>query len=91
MPTNRPTRRRFLTTATAGAVTLGALELAPPSTAQPPEPESGAQRLPLEKLKEWESWKYGMFIHYGMSTYVENELPDGKAPASTYAPTALDV
>jgi alpha-L-fucosidase len=32
-----------------------------------------------------------MFIHFGMSTYVQNELPDGKAPAAAYAPDRLDV
>jgi len=51
----------------------------------------GSQRLSLERLKQWESLGYGMFIHFGMSTYVDNELPDGKAPAETYAPDRLDV
>ena len=32
-----------------------------------------------------------MFIHFGMSTYLQSELPDGKAPAATYAPDRLDV
>ncbi len=51
----------------------------------------GAQRLSLEQLRAWESWRYGMFIHFGMSTFVQNELPDGKAPPATYAPDRLDV
>jgi alpha-L-fucosidase len=51
----------------------------------------GSQRLSLEKLRAWEKLGYGMFIHYGMSTFVGNELPDGKAPAATYAPDKLDV
>ena len=54
-------------------------------------PEAGAQRLSLAKLHAWESLGYGMFIHFGMSTFVENELPDGKAPASVYAPDRLNV
>lgn len=33
---------------------------------------------------------YGMFIHFGMNTFLEQEWSDGTAPASTYAPTALD-
>jgi len=53
--------------------------------------EKGSQRLSLKQLQVWEALGYGMFIHYGMSTYVENELPDGKAPPSTYAPDKLDV
>lgn len=30
--------------------------------------------------------KYGMFLHYGMNTYLEVEWSDGKTPAGTYAP-----
>jgi alpha-L-fucosidase len=33
--------------------------------------DRGAQRLRLEQLQEWEALKYGMFIHYGMSTYTQ--------------------
>lgn len=90
MQHNRPARRQFLKTAGASAALLGS---GPFSAALAAESnvDSGAQRLSPEKLRQWESWQYGMFIHYGMSTYVENELPDGNAPASTYAPTALDV
>lgn len=47
------------------------------------EADSGkqfAQRLSVEKLKEWQDLKYGMFIHYGMSTFLEEDLPDGNAP-----------
>jgi len=32
-----------------------------------------------------------MFIHFGMSTFLGQELPDGRAPAATYAPDRLDV
>ena len=53
--------------------------------------EAGAQRLSLAKLKDWERLGYGMFIHFGMSTFVGNELPDGKQPAATYNPEKLDV
>jgi alpha-L-fucosidase len=53
--------------------------------------ERGAQRLSLAKLQAWEALGYGMFIHFGMSTYVGDELPDGKAPAFTYNPDELDV
>lgn len=53
--------------------------------------KKGCQRLSLEKLQTFEKLGYGMFIHFGMSTFVNNELPDGKAPAITYAPDKLDV
>jgi alpha-L-fucosidase len=52
--------------------------------------KKGNQRFSLEQLRTWESLSYGMFIHFGMSTFVENELPDGKAPAAAYAPDKLD-
>jgi len=55
------------------------------------EPQDVSQRLSLERLRAFEALEYGMFIHYGMSTFVGNELPDGKDPASVYAPSNLDV
>lgn len=55
------------------------------------ETRHGAQRLSVERLKQWESLDYGMFIHFGMSTFDGQELSDGRAPATLYAPDALDV
>ncbi|MEW6234312.1 MAG: alpha-L-fucosidase [Candidatus Omnitrophota bacterium] len=85
-------RRAFLsrsfTCAAAGALSGW------PSAARAAAEESekrGAQRLSLEALKKWESLGYGMFIHFGMSTFVNDELPDGKADAKSYAPDKLDV
>ena len=49
------------------------------------------KRLSIEQLQAWEELGYGMFIHFGMSTYLGHELPDGTAPASIYAPDRLDV
>jgi alpha-L-fucosidase len=53
--------------------------------------ENGAQRLSLEKIRRWESLKFGMFIHYGMSTYTASEMPDDNPPSKLYAPDKLDV
>lgn len=53
--------------------------------------KSGAQRLSVQKLQQWESLKFGMFIHYGMSTYTGTELPLGHEPSTLYAPDHLDV
>jgi alpha-L-fucosidase len=53
--------------------------------------EEGAQRLPVNKLKEWEKLKYGMFIHFGMSTFLGEELPDGRTPPHVYNPEKLNV
>ena len=55
------------------------------------ETRRGAQRLSVERLKAWESLGYGMFIHFGMSTFDGKELSDGRAPATLYAPDTLDV
>jgi len=51
--------------------------------------ERGAQRLGIDQLQKWEALGYGMFIHFGMSTFLGMELPDGTAPASAYAPDRL--
>jgi alpha-L-fucosidase len=51
----------------------------------------GAQRLSIEQLDQWRKLDYGMFIHFGMSTFVGCELPFGRSPSTTYAPDALDV
>lgn len=89
-------RRNFIKvsgTGLAAAVSGGSLigGTASRALADNTNSEKGSQRLRLEQLQAWEALAYGMFIHYGMSTYVENELPDGKTPPSTYAPDKLDV
>lgn len=34
--------------------------------------------------------KYGMFIHFGINTFHDEEWTDGSKPAASYAPTAID-
>lgn len=51
----------------------------------------GNQRLSLKKLKLWESLGYGMFIHFGINTYVCKKWPDGSDSPLLYAPNNLDV
>lgn len=34
--------------------------------------------------------KYGMFIHFGMNTFHDQEWTDGSMPASSYQPTTID-
>ena len=60
------------------------------NTNESPE-NPGAQRLSLDQLQHWEALKFGMFIHFGMSTFVGEELPDGSHPSTVYAPDRLDV
>ena len=51
----------------------------------------GAQRLPPAVLRRWEAMKFGMFICYGLNTYVGSEMPGGDDPSTLYAPDRLDV
>ncbi|MEN6535305.1 MAG: alpha-L-fucosidase [Bryobacteraceae bacterium] len=53
--------------------------------------DPGAQRLSLKALRAWEALGYGMFIHFGMSTYDGDELSAGDKPSTLYDPTKLDV
>ena len=51
----------------------------------------GSQRLSLKALRGWEAMRFGMFIHFGMSTFTGSEMPSGSDPSKLYAPTELDV
>ena len=45
---------------------------------------------PNEYQKQQINRKYGMFIHFGINTFHNQEWTDGSKPASTYRPTAID-
>ena len=64
--------------------TVVVLEIPPGYSAAP-----AAERTP--PAAEWEKLKYGMFVHFGMSTFEGIDISEGKSPSSTYAPTQLDV
>ncbi|MEO6097120.1 MAG: alpha-L-fucosidase, partial [Fibrobacteria bacterium] len=42
-------------------------------------------------IQTWRGLKYGMFLHYGMSTFDGVEQSDGKSPASMFKPSNQDV
>jgi len=93
---DRLSRRGFLTKTAGGALAAAGASAMPSPQATAGEArdvaqQRGAQRLSLAQLARWEALGYGMFIHFGMSTFVRNELPDGKAPPAVYAPDRLDV
>lgn len=48
-------------------------------------------REPTARLAVWESLKYGMFIHFGLSTFINNECPGPGTDPAAYNPTNLDV
>lgn len=54
------------------------------------EPEIGNQRVKLQKLKEWEKMGFGMFLHFGMSTFDGDELSKGDKPSAFFAPPKVD-
>lgn len=56
-----------------------------------PAEGKGAQRLATEELRNWQKLKYGMFIHFGMSTFTGDEYDKGNSPASLFNPSKLDV
>ena len=58
-----------------------------PARIEQNEPNPGAQRISLDALRRWESLGYGMFIHFGMSTFDGDEFSRGDKPSPTYAPT----
>ncbi|MCW3788228.1 alpha-L-fucosidase [Plebeiibacterium sediminum] len=51
-----------------------------------PEPSSKPNSAQWEQINR----KYGMFIHFGINTFVDMEWTDGSVPASTYNPTSID-
>lgn len=91
------TRRRFLVGAGQGVVAASIAGCMSPKSgasmteAGPAATNRGHQRLSLDQLRQWEALRYGMFIHFGMSTFVESEAPTQRVPASAYAPDRLDV
>jgi alpha-L-fucosidase len=88
-------RREALKVGALAALAAGAPEVAsgsaPLAGTAPDGVRRGAQRLSPDELGRWEALGYGMFLHFGMSTFDGNELSKGQAPASLYAPDALDV
>jgi alpha-L-fucosidase len=53
--------------------------------------EASAEMEAKSAVEQWRSYQYGMFIHYGMSTYTDRDLDPGDKPSTVYAPTHLDV
>lgn len=67
-----------LGTATSNPATLTVTAAPVPSTTP-----SAAQQAQMDR-------KYGMFCHFGINTFVNQEWTDGTQPATVFNPTALD-
>jgi len=49
------------------------------------------KQLPLSQLQQsFVDLRFGMFIHFGIATYFNQDWPDPEAPASAFNPTKLD-
>jgi alpha-L-fucosidase len=53
--------------------------------------KSGDQRLHIDKLKAWQKTGFGIFLHFGMSSYDGIEFSPGDTPIESYQPDQLDV
>jgi alpha-L-fucosidase len=83
-------RRAFLKSAGAATAAVAAAQTQPASSGLD-EHAPGKQRLSLQQLSKWEALGFGMFIHFGMSTFDGEELSKGDKPSTFYAPDKLDV
>ena len=54
------------------------------------KPSAPAQQRTV-RIANWEALKYGMFIHFGMSTFTGRNADRGDSPSTTYAPSQIDV
>lgn len=61
------------------------------SPSDKPESRRGHQRLSVQRLKEWEKLRYGMFACFAMNTFDTKKYAPGQIPADLYAPHSLDV
>ena len=84
-------RRTFIQTTTlAGASTIFPADLAAVINSPGLEPENGNQRMKLKDLEKWEKLGYGMFLHFGMSTFDGDEFSKGDKPSTLYAPSNVN-
>jgi alpha-L-fucosidase len=83
-------RRNFMQVTTlAGASSILPFQM-PASANNLQNQEEGNQRLEVQKLQTWEALGFGMFIHFGMSTFDGEELSKGDKPSTLYAPQNVD-
>lgn len=70
-------------------VTLGLLMQGP--LLAEPTPKERLSAATTEGIRRWSELEYGMFIHFGLSTFSGKEHQREAVPSDTYAPTNLDV
>ena len=87
MNRSRPSASRFPSAAIRAAAIVVLAAACAVACSRAPSPATKRTEL----LAEWEGYKYGMFIHYGMSTFTGKEFGETPAESAVYAPTRLDV
>jgi alpha-L-fucosidase len=65
---------------------LFATTLSAQKDAEAPVPSNKPNKYQKEQIRR----KYGMFIHFGINTFHNEEWTDGSKPASSYNPTQID-
>jgi len=77
----------------AAAVTAGCVSLETANTvAEKATSDKPVAKRDLKKLqKEFLSWKFGMFMHFNMSTFVPGGWSSGKEDPTKFNPTQLDM
>lgn len=68
----------------ATAAQIAGLEIAEPLTATASTVPNARQQAQIDR-------RYGLFLHFGINTFHNEEWTDGTKPVSSYQPTALDV
>jgi alpha-L-fucosidase len=98
MTIKQTTRRGFICAGGAAACAAAisgarteSVEIRNDAPDSPSGEKRGSQRLSVERLQKWEALGFGMFIHFGMSTFDGDEYSRGMSPAALYAPDKLDV
>jgi alpha-L-fucosidase len=71
-------------TSVGGDVIIAGLEVAEPISATPATTPNARQQAQIDR-------RYGLFLHYGINTFHNEEWTDGTKPVSSYQPTALNV
>ena len=46
--------------------------------------------LETDRMRKWRALQYGMFLHFGMSTFTGDEFDPGEADSRVYAPSNPD-